>query len=60
MSNDIVNLISTKDISRNKKTRSGKERAFLGGRYVALIFLTFFAISPIDYLDIVFAGNAYQ
>ena len=47
MSNDIVNLISTKDISRNKKTRSGKERAFLGGRYVALIFLTFFAISPI-------------
>ena len=47
MSNDIVNLISTKDISRNKKSLSGKDRAFLGGRYIALIFLALFAISPI-------------
>ena len=48
MSSDIVDRVtSTKDISRNKKKLSGKEKGFLGGRYVALIFLTLFAISPI-------------
>ena len=48
MSSDILDRVTeSKDISRNKKKLSGKEKGFLGGRYVALIFLTLFAISPI-------------
>ena len=44
---DLLDRVGTKDIARNKQTLSGKEKGVLSLRYVALIFLVFFAIAPI-------------
>ena len=43
----LADRVSTKDITRNKRSLSGKERGMLTFRYFVLIFLVFFAISPI-------------
>ena len=40
----LADRVGTKDIARNKQTLSGKEKGVLGFKYIALIFLTFFAI----------------
>ena len=42
---DLLDRVGTKDIARNKQTLSGKEKGVLSLRYVALIFLVFFAIA---------------
>jgi glucose/mannose transport system permease protein len=47
MSNDLLGGIASKDISRNKQILSRKERGYLTGKYLALIFLTLFALAPI-------------
>jgi glucose/mannose transport system permease protein len=43
----LADRVGTKDIARNKQTLSGKEKGVLGFKYIALIFLTFFAVAPI-------------
>ena len=43
----LADRVSTKDITRNKRSLSGKEKGMLTFRYFVLIFLVFFAISPI-------------
>jgi glucose/mannose transport system permease protein len=43
----LADRISTKDITRNKRSLSGKEKGMLTFRYFVLIFLVFFAIAPI-------------
>ncbi len=43
----LADRIGTKDITRNKRSLSGKEKGMLTFRYFVLIFLVFFAISPI-------------
>lgn len=43
----LADRVSTKDITRNKRSLSGKEKGMLALRYFVLIFLVFFAISPI-------------
>jgi len=43
----LADRVSTKDITRNKRSLSSKEKGMLTFRYFVLIFLVFFAISPI-------------
>ena len=43
----LADRIGTKDITRNKRSLSSKEKGMLTFRYFVLIFLVFFAISPI-------------
>jgi len=43
----LADRISTKDITRNKRGLSGKEKGMLAFRYVILTFLVFFAVAPI-------------
>ena len=47
MSIDIADRLAKKDISLNKKSTTTKEKAFLSGKYVLLVFLLLFAIAPI-------------
>ena len=48
MSRDIVDLITTKHVARNKKRKlTGKERFWLIFRYVSLAFIWFLVVMPI-------------
>jgi glucose/mannose transport system permease protein len=47
MSSDLVDRITTKDISFNKQKLTGKEQFWLVFKYVGLCFLTLVAIAPI-------------
>ena len=47
MSQDIVDRVASKDISRNKRSLSGTEQFWLTFKYIALCFLTLVAIAPI-------------
>ena len=53
MSNDLVNLITTKpDKRRSKRKRTGKEKFWLIFRYVSLTFIWFLVVMPIYVLVI--------
>ena len=47
MSSDLLERISSKDISRNKQSLTGKEQFWLVFKYVGLCFLTLVAVAPI-------------